>query len=141
MRARFEILAPARAFSHPRVASALLGAIRRGVIVHLLLDRALEIVSLSSETPSSWREIRSLLETHSSPASDRVVFIIDRKLLIAGLFSFVLQRGQERLEHLFIATGYANLVDDFARRFVEFQSQCASIGKDEAGNPAQRPAA
>ena len=145
-RARREILAPASAFSSPLIASVLFAAIRRGVAVHLLLNRAAEVVPYPQAGDSSpWQDLRILLEAQIAPAHERVILIVDRRTLVAGHFIFNPQAKRAKAHNLLVVKGYPDFVDAYARSFLGPNNSHAIGTTDQSDNTSpdsiHRPAA
>jgi phosphatidylserine/phosphatidylglycerophosphate/cardiolipin synthase-like enzyme len=125
--ARREILVQAYSFSCPAIAGALIAARRRGVAIHVLLDRSNEKETYSELGPLEQHGLEVLIDAHHAIAHNKVI-IIDRRTLLTGSFNFTRQAEQENAENLLVISSQPEVLDAYVHNFLSH--------RDHAQTPA-----
>ncbi len=114
--ARREILVQAYSFSCPEIANALIAARKKGVVVHVVLDRSNEKETYSELGPLEEHGIDVQIDSHHAIAHNKVM-VIDRKTIVTGSFNFTRQAEHENAENMLIIRGHPDLVTAYIHNF------------------------
>lgn len=138
-KARREILVQAYSFSCPAIAGALVSARKRGVAVHILLDRANEKETYSELGPLEQQGLDVQIDAHHAIAHNKII-IIDRRTLLTGSFNFTRQAENENAENLLIIKGMPGLIENYVHNFMAHRSHSQAPGTAAPTPKAAQPA-
>lgn len=133
-RARREVLVQAYSFSCKSIAGALVAAAKRGVKVHVLLDRSNEKEYYSALGDLTGHGIDVLVDAEHAIAHNKIV-VLDRRVVLTGSFNFTRQAELENAENLLVIKGQKDLVEHYRANFLAHHGH----SKPASGQPAERP--
>ncbi len=126
-RARREILVQAYSFTCPMIATALIAARKRGVTVHILLDRANEKETYSELGALEKQGLDVLIDAHHAIAHNKIM-VVDRRVLLTGSFNFTRQAENENAENLLVIKGNRTLVQAYVDNFMAHRAHAQAPG-------------
>jgi phosphatidylserine/phosphatidylglycerophosphate/cardiolipin synthase-like enzyme len=121
--ARHEILVQAYSFTSDPLTLGLAEAKKRGVDVHVLLDKSNEKESYSDLKLFVQHDLVPLIDSKHAIAHNKIM-IIDRRVLITGSYNFTNQAEHENAENLVIIKGYPGLIKAYREHFESHKAHC-----------------
>ena len=116
--AKSEILVQAYSFTSASIAKALVNAKKRGVIITAVLDRSQRSGKYSSSDFVANSGIPTFINARHAIAHNKII-VVDRNVLITGIFNFTKAAEEKNAENLLILKGNKPLVDAYIRKFGE----------------------
>jgi phosphatidylserine/phosphatidylglycerophosphate/cardiolipin synthase-like enzyme len=139
-RARREILVQAYSFSCPSIAEALVAARKRGVTVHILLDRSNEKETYSELGSLEQHGMAVKIDATHAIAHNKIM-LIDRKTIITGSFNFTRQAEQDNAENLLVIKGHPELAESYHLNFLAHDQHSQAPGAAAAPHAGHAPVA
>jgi phosphatidylserine/phosphatidylglycerophosphate/cardiolipin synthase-like enzyme len=132
--ARREVLVLAYSFTSRPIAEALVEVARRGVDVHVILDRSNEKEPYTLLPFLLEQGLRPHIDAHHAIAHNKVI-LIDGSIVITGSFNFTHQAQVENAENLLVLKGHPELARRYRADFEAHRghSQPAAAGAHATG--------
>jgi phosphatidylserine/phosphatidylglycerophosphate/cardiolipin synthase-like enzyme len=135
--ARSEILVQAYSFSSPEIAAALIAAARRGVRVHILLDKSNEEETYSELGDLTQHGIDVRIDPCHAIAHNKIM-VIDCRTVLTGSFNFTRQAEHENAENLLVLRDHRDLAARYRDNFHAHADHCRAPGGGKEAHHASR---
>ena len=138
--AKTSIEVQAYSFTSAPIAKAVAEAHQRGVKVRVVLDKSQRTERYTSATYLHNQKVPVWIDDEHAIAHNKVI-VIDRSLILTGLFNFTKSAEERNAENLLIIQGHRDLVAKYAANFEEHLAHAEPYeglakGEDAASEPA-----